>query len=370
MTVTPFTPAIDLAVLDDLRDRLRATRWPDEIGNAGWDYGINSQVLRSFVRTWLEDFDWSAVQRRLAAFSHVRVDAGGLGVHAVHARAAGGGGLPLVMLHGWPSSFIQMLPIIPLLTEGQEAFNVVAMSLPGYGFSDRPAARGMDIARIAAIVTDVMGQLGYDRFGARGSDLGAGVLQQLALGQPDKLIALHISGTNPYLGWVPDDLSDDEKRFVAAAQQWNQTEMAYAQEHSTKPQTIAQALNDSPAGLAAWVLEKFWRWSDCHGDLDTVFDRADLLANLTIYWATGTIGSSMRLYYETAHSAAAAYGRVEVPTGMAMSGADMFPTPREWAERQYNVVHWTDLPRGGHFLEWEVPELIASDLRAFFRSYR
>jgi len=169
----------------------------------------------------------------------------------------------------------------------------------------------MDVARIAGVVVDVMGQLGYDRFAARGSDLGAGVLQQLALAHPDRLVALHLSGTNPYLGWVPDDLSDAEKAFVTAAEAWNRSEMAYAQEHASKPQTLAHALNDSPVGLASWVLEKFRASSDCGGDLDAVSDRADLLTNLTIYWGTQTIGSSMRLYYETAHSSAAAWGRVD-----------------------------------------------------------
>jgi pimeloyl-ACP methyl ester carboxylesterase len=215
-----------------------------------------------------------------------------------------------------------------------------------------------------------MDTLGYPRFAARGSDLGAGVLQQLALAHPDRLVALHLSGTNPWLGWVPDDLTEDERAFVEAARQWNATEMAYAQEHSTKPQTLAYGLTDSPAGLAAWVLEKFRAWSDCGGDLDSVYDRDDLLTNLTVYWVTGTIASSIRLYHETARSTSAAWGRVEVPTGMAMSGADMFPTPRSWAERSYRVTHWTDLPRGGHFLEWEVPDLVVEDLRAFFRPLR
>ena len=369
MTVTTFTPAIEQAVIDDLRDRLRGTRWPDAVEDAGWDYGMDPEVLRSFVATWLDDYDWAAEQERIAAFPHVRIEVGGLGLHAVHAPSTGSGtAMPLVMLHGWPSSFVQMLPAIPQLTA--DGFDVVALSLPGYGFSDRPSARGMDVTRIAGLVVEAMAELGYDRFAARGSDLGAGVLQQLALTHPDRLIALHLSGTNPYLGWVPDDLSEAEQQFVAEAQRWNQTEMAYAQEHSSKPQTLAAALNDSPAGLAAWVLEKFRTWSDCDGDLDTVYRRADLLTNLTVYWATQTIGSSMRLYYETAHSSTASYGRVEVPTGMAMSGADMFPTPREWVERQYNVVHWTDLPRGGHFLEWEVPDLVTADIREFFQTYR
>ncbi len=372
--MTAFTPSIDAVVLDDLRERLRRTRWPDAVEGAGWDYGMDTATLRSYVQTWVDEFDWAAQEQRLKTFPHVRVEVDGLGVHAVHATADGADGdgtaMPLVMLHGWPSSFVQMLPIIPLLTAGDEPFDVVALSLPGYGFSDRPGARGMDVTRIADLVVNVMAELGYDRFAARGSDLGAGVLQQLALNHPDRLIALHLSGTNPYLGWIPDDLSQAEQEFVKAAQQWNQTEMAYAQEQSSKPQTLAHALNDSPAGLAAWILEKFRTWSDCGGDLDAVYDRADLLTNLTVYWATQTIGSSMRLYYETAHSATANYGRVQTPTGMAMSGADMFPTPREWTERHYNVVHWTDLPRGGHFLEWETPDLIATDLRDFFRAWR
>lgn len=351
VTVNPYTIDVPEAVVDDLRDRLRGTLWPDQVEGAGWAYGTDLEYLRGVVADWA-GFDWAARQEQLNTLPHVLVD----GIHAVHQRSAEPEALPLVLLHGWPSSFVQMLPILPLLPD----FHVVALSLPGYGFSARPTSAGMDVARIAGVVVDVMAQLGYDRFGARGSDLGAGVLQQLALTHPDRLVGLHLSGTNPYLGFVPDDLSDAEQEFVRRAQDWNQREMAYAMEHSSKPQTLAYALTDSPAGLAAWILEKFRTWSDVE------IDRADLLTNLTIYWVTRTIGSSMRLYYETARSTSAAWGRVTVPTGMAMSGADMFPTPREWAERSYDVVSWTELPRGGHFLEWEVPELVAEDLRTFF----
>lgn len=366
MTVHPYTIDVPSTVIDDLRDRLRGTLWPDQLSGAGWSYGTELGYLQRIVEDWTR-FDWDSRQKQLNTLPHVRVEVpGGLGVHAVHQRAEAEDALPLVLLHGWPSSFVQMLPILPLLKE----FHVVALSLPGYGFSDRPTEPGMDVARVAGIVVEVMEQLGYARFAARGSDLGAGVLQQLGLAHPDRLVALHLSGTNPYLGYVPDDLSAAEQDFVAAAERWNQTEMAYAQEHSSKPQTLAYGLTDSPTGLAAWVLEKFRTWSDCDGDLDSVYDRQDLLTNLTVYWATRTIGSSMRLYYETAHSTSAGWGRVEVPTGMAMSGADMFPTPREWVERSYNVVHWTDLARGGHFLEWEAPDLVAADLHEFLGGRR
>lgn len=361
MSVRSFVPAVPPEVIDDLRDRLRGTRWPDAIDGAGWSYGMDTDVLRSFVDTWLNDYDWPAELARIAGFEHVLVDVDGLDVHAVIAKSASADATPMLALHGWPSSFVQMLPLMPLLTD--RGFDVVAMSLPGYGFSQRPADPGMDVAKIAGIAVRLMQELGYPRFLGRGSDLGAGVLQQVALSHPDALIALHLSGTNPYLGWIPDDLSDAEREFVDRAEEWSRTEMAYAMEHSTKPQTLAHALNDSPAGLASWVLEKFQRWSD--GGLDRVYRRQDLLTNLTIYWATETIGSSMRLYYEAARSTTASWGCVEVPTAMAMSGADMFPTPREWAERQYRIVRWTDLPRGGHFLEWEEPQLIADDLAAF-----
>lgn len=385
MSVTPYRIDVPAAVLDDLADRLRGTRWPDDLeGAEPWSYGVDPSWLRGIVRHWLDGYDWAAQQARLNREEHVRVDGftdvpEDLAVHAVLRRGVRTGDqpapLPLVLLHGWPSSFVQMLPVLPLLTDpaahggsAEDAFDVVALSLPGYGFSDRPRRPGTDVAAIARIVVQVMEQLGHPRFGVRASDLGAGVAQQLALAAPEHLVGLHLSGTNPYLGWVPDDLSPAEEEFVRRARKWNATEMAYAMEHSTKPQTLAHALSDSPAGLAAWVLEKFHRWTD--GDLEEVYALDDLLTNLTIYWVTGTIGSSIRLYAETARSTSAAWGRVEVPTGMAMSGADMFPTPREWAERSYAVTSWTELPRGGHFLEWEVPELVARDVRAFFRELR
>jgi pimeloyl-ACP methyl ester carboxylesterase len=365
MSVSRYPIDVPTMIIDDLRDRLRGTVWPDQVEGAGWAYGTELAFLRDIAADWAR-FDWSGRQAQLNTLNHVRVTSGGLAVHAVHQPSDSPDALPVLLLHGWPSSFVQMLPILPLLPD----FHLVALSLPGYGFSDRPREPGMDVTRIAGIVVDVMEQLGYPRFVGRGSDLGAGVLQQLALTRPDRLIALHLSGTNPYIGSVPDDLTPAEQEFVAAAQRWNQTEMAYALEHSSKPQTLAYGLTDSPVGLAAWILEKFRTWSDCGGDLDRSYDRADLLTNLTVYWATRTIGSSMRLYYETARSSTAAWGRVEVPTGMAMSGADMFPTPRAWAERSYRVTRWTELPRGGHFLEWEAPDLVAADLREFLRDHR
>ncbi|MCF6378110.1 epoxide hydrolase [Nocardioides KLBMP 9356] len=378
MNVHDFRIDVPAVVIEDLRDRLRGTRWPDQVEGVGWGQGTEREFLREVVAHWGHNFDWFAVQDRLNHCAQRLVEvSGGLRVHVVHERGEVEGGQPIVLLHGWPSSFVQMLPIMPMLTQPSryggsagDAFDAVALSLPGYGFSDRPTDAGWDLRRIADAVVEVMEALGYTTFAGRGSDLGAGVLQQLALAYPDRLVGLHLSGTNPYLGWVPDDLTPEEQSFVEAAQDWNAREMAYAQEHSSKPQTLAHALNDSPAGLASWVLEKFRAWSDCDGDLRNVYDLDDLLTNLTVYWVTETIGSSMRLYWEAARSTNAAYGRVEVPTGMAMSDKDMFPTPRAWAERSYRLTRWTKLQRGGHFLEWETPEPLAEDIRVFFRELR
>lgn len=376
--VEPFEVKVPQATLDDLRERLAATRWPDELSGASWDYGANLEYVKELAGYWLDTFDWRAQEERINSFASYRAEIDGLKVHFIHERGKGESALPLLLLHGWPSSFVQMLDVIPLLTDPAshggdpaDGFDVVAISLPGYGFSDRPKEAGMSVGRIAGLLDRLMREgLGYERYATRSSDLGAGVVQQLSLTRPGSLVGNHMSGTNPYVAWVPEDLTEAEQEFVRNAQSWNVQEMAYAMEHTSKPQTLAYGLNDSPVGLAAWIVEKFWRWSDNGGDLESRFTKDELLTNLTIYWSTETINSSMRLYYETARDPEASWGRVEVPTGFLMSPKDMFPTPREWTERSYRVERWTEIYRGGHFLEWEEPEAVAEDLRAFFRQPR
>lgn len=367
MTPRPFTIAIPDEALEDLRSRLRHSRWPERVDGAGWDYGIDADALLPLVDHWAEGFDWRAIERDLNTLPQFAADVDGETIHFVHARGHGGRRIPLLMLHGWPSSFVQMTGLIPMLTTERAgvSFDVIVPSLPGFAFSSQPRSRGMSVARIAGLMTRLMTEaLGYDRFAGRGSDLGAGVLQQMALQSPDRLIGLHLSGTNPYVGLVPDGLSAEEAEFVQRAQAWMQSEMAYAMLHSSKPDTVAVALNDSPAGLAAWVLEKFHAWTDSN-DFIARYGRDRLLANLTLYWATGTIGSSMRLYYETVRDPGQ-FGRVAVPTAMLMTPHDMFPTPRAWAERSYDVERWTEIDRGGHFLEWEEPAAVANDMFEWF----
>lgn len=373
--VQPFKIEIPQSTIEDLNRRLGSTRWPDEVEDAGWDYGTNLDYLKELTSYWQTNFDWHAQERYLNSFAHFSTQVDNTRIHFIHEEGKGSNHMPILMLHGWPSSFVQMLKIIPLLTRPSAdnatsplSFTVIAPSLPGYGFSGKPTQKGMSVSKMADLFHTLMTQhLGYNKYAVRGSDLGAGVLQQLAIKYPESLIGVHTGGTNPYIGHVPDNLSAVEQEFVGKAQAWMMAEMAYAMEHTSRPQTLAYGLNDSPVGLAAWIIEKFRRWSDCDGDIEKRFSKDELLTNLTIYWATETINSSIRLYYETARDPGQ-WGESKVPTGLLMPTRDMFPTPREWMERTGRVDHWREISKGGHFLEWEEPELVAEDLRDFFTS--
>lgn len=375
----PFTVHIPQSVLDDLSDRLARTRWPDEVTGAGWDYGSNLAYMRGLIDYWHNKFDWRAQEKAINQFAHFRTDIDGIGIHFIHERGKGENPMPIMLLHGWPSSFWQMLKIIPLLTdpashggEASDSFDVIVPDLPGYGFSDRPREKGMSVFRIGDLFARMMkDELGYGRFAVRATDLGTGVAQQLGLFHSNSIIGLHLSGANPRASVSPpQDLSEAEKRFVADIQDFWAREGAYAMMHATKPQTLAYGLNDSPAGLAAWIIEKFRAWSDCDGDVEKRFTKDELLTNLTIYWATETINSSCRLYYETTHIWQDPGKRIELSTAMAIFPKDFIPQPREWTERQYNVQRWTPMLRGGHFPEWEEPEMLADDIRSFFRPLR
>jgi pimeloyl-ACP methyl ester carboxylesterase len=376
----PFTIHIPDETLRDLQARLRRTRFPDQIPGTGWDYGTDTQYLKELVAYWSKDFDWRAQEKKLNAFHHYRADVDGVRIHFIHEKSQAKNGspqpIPILMLHGWPSSFVQFQKIIPLLTDpaahgapNAPRFDVVVASLPGFGFSDVPLERGFAIRAMAERMTKLMTEtLGYERFALRGSDIGGSITQQISLAHPDKVIGAHISGL---IRGVPTQAdkppSEAEQKFTRDLQAWTSTEMAYATLHSSKPQTIAAALNDSPAGLASWIVEKFRRWGDTKGNVESRFTKDELLTNLTIYWATQTIGSSMRLYYEFSREQRLT-GRVPVPTAALIALNDMVPPPREFGERVYNVVRWNETPTGGHFLEWEEPQLVAEDLRAFFGS--
>lgn len=393
--VRPFVIDVPQPVLDDLADRLRRTRWPAESRAPAWSEGVGEDFLAALVAFWRERFDWRAQERALNQFAHFRVDLDGVSVHFVHERGRGPHPVPLILTHGWPSTFYELLPLVALLTDperhggkAEDAFDVVIPSLPGYGFSD-PLGPGSS-GRIPALWDRLMREaLGYDRFGAHGGDIGAMVTNRLAREFPGHLAGIHVAlVAEPYLGPGVAPLSDAERSMLAERAESQEADGAYAHAQRTRPRTLAYALSDSPAGLAAWILDKWQAWSDCGGDLESCFTREELLTTVMLFWATGTIGSSFRIYRDWALGAggrpAAWRGRDEVPPGVerpfgpgesigvpAAVNLREARYPREWAERSYtDLRRFTTLPRGGHFAALEAPELLADDIRAFFGPLR
>ncbi len=377
MIVEPFLMHVDDDALTDLRRRIVTTRWPPPAPGPAWGQGTDLDYLKSLLADWSGGFDWRAEERRINRSHQFRATIHGLAVHFVHERAVDGSGIPLLLLHGWPSTFVELLPLIPLLTDPRShgidgpAFDLVIPSLPGYGFSERPQ-RGnyLDIARL---MQALMGGLGYTRYGAGGGDFGAGIASLMALDQPSSTLGIHLSNLelSPHLDDGSRPLSDAEREYLTQRDLWDRAERGYSAMQSTKPQTLAYALNDSPAGLAAWIVEKWRSWTDSDGDLDRRFPRELLLTTLTIFWATRSITTSMRDYYDNRWDGVTIGPEtfVTVPTGIANFARQFVfegRPPREWAERLYNVRRWTEMPSGGHFAPVEEPRLLATDIAAFF----
>jgi pimeloyl-ACP methyl ester carboxylesterase len=375
MTSRPFAPQTEPAVLEDLRTRLRATRWPDAPEDAGWSAGTDVAYLRELVAHWADGFDWPAREAELNAIPRFRVAVGGHDIHYAHVRAANPAGpvLPLVLTHGWPDSFWRYTKVIPLLTDPgahgadpADAFDVIVPDVPGFGYSSRPRVP-LDSIAVARLWAELMDALGYPRFGAAGGDIGSHVSRYLALDHPDRVVAVHRTDAGlPIFTGDPAELTAPERDWMATVADWGAAEGAYAAMHRTKPQTAAAALNDSPAGLAAWIVEKMQSWSDGFR-----FTEDEILTNVTLYWLTETIGSSMRMYRANAAIPPAQLARrVEVPSGFALFAGDVVRPPRAWLERTANTVRVTEPARGGHFAAFEEPELYARELREFFRPYR
>lgn len=381
-TPVRFELRTDPAAIDDLRARLRATRWPDAPEDAGWSLGTDLEFLRELVSYWADRFDWSAQQADLARLPHCRVAIGGLGIHLVHARAAptnDGPALPLILTHGWPDSFWRYTKVIPLLTDPgahgadpDDAFDVVVPDLPGFGYSDRPAGRIPSSVDVATLWAELMTALGYERFGAVGGDLGSHVSRYLALDHPDRVVGVHrMDAGLPAPTLDRSTLTSEELEWIDRAAAWGAAEGAYAAMHRTKPQTAAFGLTDSPVGLAAWIVEKMRAWSDCDGHVERAFTKDEILTNVTLYWLTGTIGSSMRMYAANAGIPPEQLARrVQVPSGFSLFPGDIMRPPRPWLDRSANTVRVTEPARGGHFAPFEEPEQYAEELRAFFRPYR
>jgi len=382
MSIEPFSLPFSAEAVADLQRRIAQTRWPDEVLGSEWEYGCDQQFVRELSSYWKESFDWKRQLELMANFHHYQYCSGDLRIHFIHERGRGPNPIPLVLTHGWPGSFVEMLSIIPLLTDpaahgadASDSFDVVVPSLPGYGFSDRPTTPGMNTFGTAELWVQLMAELGYRRFAAQGGDIGASVTTILGLRHADRILGIHLNyipgSFRPYLR-SDVELSSSEREFLSRAAKWREDCGGYSHLQSTRPQTAAYGLNDSPAGLAGWITEKFREWSDCNGDIYSRFSKDELLSNVTLYWMTQTIHSSFRMYFE-ARKAPLQFGPddfVVIPCAVAHFPKELPFPPREWVQRGFNVTQWTEMPRGGHFAAAEEPELLAADLRAFFRQFR
>ena len=387
-----FAPVIDEGEVADLRRRLQATRWPDPFDEGGWHYGVEPGWVRALTAYWLDGYDIDAFVQRMSSYDHRQVVVDGVTLHVVHAQGVGPKPLPLVLTHGWPSSFLEWSKVIGLLSDpaahggdAADAFTVLAPSLPGYGFSERPLAPGMSPRRMAALWAGLVRGFGHDVFGALGCDWGAYVTSLLALGHPEGLVGIQLgmlSLTPPRTG---GERTAEETAYAERVKRWGLEEHGYVALQSSKPETLAYGLMDSPVGLLAWIGEKWASWTDCDGDLESVISRDELLDVVSLYWFTRTIGSASRLYRESRLDPVRLTPgqRVTVPSGFLLepsaaarerrgtaAAARMGPPPRSRAEQVFDVHRWTELERGGHFPAMEVPDVFVQEVRDFFRPLR
>lgn len=354
---TPVPPEVDEAVLADLRSRLRAFRPVATASDPGWGRGVDPAYLAELVGYWAEEYDWREQEQRIRALPWVALGGGSTPIRAIHQRADRDAAT-VVLLHGWPDSVLRFERLLPLLSD----LNVIVPSLPGYPFSLPVPENGLPAAAMADAVGQAVAELGCTRYVVSAGDIGCDVAEALAVARPENVAALHLTDVSQHHFLVdpPTDLSAQEEALVRAGHHWQATEGAYSHEQSTKPQTLAVGLGDSPAGLAAWILEKLRTWSDSGGDVESLFTRDELLTWITAYWVTGTIGSSFTPYVDKSGRST---GRIETPTTFSIFPADLVNAPREFAERFFDVQDWEELPTGGHFAAWECPEDYARGVR-------
>jgi len=383
--ITPFRISIPEADLEDLQERLNRTRLPDQLNGISWEYGSDLSYMRKVLSYWQEDFDWREQESLLNQFDHFKSEVDGLNMHFIHQRSPNPNAIPLMLVHGWPGSISEFSKIIGPLTDPvsyggdiSDSFHIIAPSLPGFGFSDIPNETGYSPEKIAKILALLMKEIGYEKYAIAGGDWGAIINRHIANHYPERLIGLH---SNMILASPPSDedqrsqISETENSKRLDRQRYMLNEVAYQQIQGTKPQTLGYGLTDSPLGLASWIIEKFHGWTDmpqgAGGDLNNHFTMDELLTNVSIYWFTNTITSSTRIYYENRNTPQEKpMDFIDVPTGASIFPAEIFITPRAWAEAAYDLRHWTIMEEGGHFAALEKPELYLEDLRTFFRLLR
>lgn len=386
MSLQSFEISVPDSVLIDLQERLEATRFtPDDASD--WSAGMSPLYLRELVEHWRSTYEWRLHEAQLNRFAHYRAEVSGTTLHFIHERGRGEAPLPIVLTHGYPDSFLRFAKLIPLLTDPaahgadpQDAFDVVVPSLPGFAYSAALASKGGSF-HIGGLWHELMTSvLGYERFAAHGGDWGSTVTEHLARDHAKSVVGIHLTDVPFWHGFQkPSDPSPEEAKYLDQIDAYPTTEGAYAMIQGSRPQTLAAGLSDSPAGLAAWLVEKFQRWSDCGGDVESRFSKDELLTNVMLYWVTDTIGSSFQPYYDLGQAGVARWllekakdvvHPTKVPAAFAHFPKDLTHPPRAWAERFFDVQRWTDMPRGGHFAAMEEPALLAQDIREFFRPLR
>ena len=375
--IKPFRIAVGDRVLDDLRSRLRNTRWPEAEVVDDWSQGAPLAWIKEVCRYWAEEYDWRNREALLNRFAQFTTDIDGLAIHFLHVRSPHPEAMPLVITHGWPGSVVEFQKVMEPLTnpaayggDAADAFHVVCPSLPGFGFSAKPKTTGWGVDRIAATWAVLMDRLGYQRYGAQGGDWGSAVTASLGAQDPEHCVGIHITlamGTRPK---VDGDPTPEEARTLRALEYYRDWDSGYSKEQSTRPQTLGYGLTDSPAGQAAWILEKFWAWTDCDGHPENILSRDELLDNVMLYWVSATAASSARLYWESFGRPGAAR-QVKVPTGVAVFPKEIAPPVRRWMESDFtDIRRWSEMRKGGHFAAFEQPELFVGEVRAYFRSLR
>jgi microsomal epoxide hydrolase len=377
MPPRPYAINVPQSVLDDLKQRLANTRWPNSLPGVGWDYGADPGYIRQLCDHWRTTYDWRKHEAALNTHPGFLCEIDGLDIHFWHVRGKGPNPLPLVLVHGWPGSIYEFHDLIPKLTDPAahggdpaDSFDVVVPALPGYGFGGKLKERGWGPSRAAeAFHTLMTRELGYARYGTQGGDWGSIVTTRMAAEHPDAVIGAHINmmvAPPPVEATDPEDVTLKQARdaFVAG-------ETAYSQLHGTKPTSLAIAQADSPAGIAAWIVEKFRTWSDCNGDVESVYTKDQLLTNIMFYWAPNSIAAGANFYYESRRDPGLrSPKKVEVPTANADFPKEIYRARRSWAEQRYNIQRWTEFQKGGHFAALERGDDLLGDVRAFFRGLR
>lgn len=376
VSIEPFKIAVPDDVLEDLQARLANTRWPEAELVDDWSQGVPLSYVQEVCEYWATSYDWRARERALNRFDQFTTEIDGLDVHFIHMRSPHPDAMPLIITHGWPGSIVEFHKVLEPLVDpvafggdAADAFHVVAPSLPGYGFSAKPTETGWGVDKIASVFAELMSRLGYERYGAQGGDWGSAVTTAIGGLDPDHCAGIHVTLAMLAGPKIDGDPTPEEQRAIDGAKYYKRWDSGYSTEQATRPQTVGYGLVDSPAGQAAWILEKFWAWTDCEGHPENVLSRDELLDNVMLYWINGNGASSARLYWEsfrggTRHT-------VTIPSGFGVFPKEIVPPVRKWVEPSFtNIIHWNEFDRGGHFAAFEVPEAFVGEIREFFRRVR